>query len=301
MPTTPRVYCALCDGELVGNRKSPGSTRPFHPSYRVICDAFGAQLSTNSHAMCNACTFKAKIMGVYYHNQLARALKVRVLPNKRTGHRKKTVSVSHQDGATVSKTVQNQARQRNISDEIPLYNIREEEELEAWSDDPYGFEPVERKRKMTRSYQIVKDLEADVTVRKGLSGYGLFAKTAVEKEGVIIEYTGDVVSRRGGKKRQKVYDLYGLEKDFILALSNGDRIDATSGGSAARFANHSCEPNSYFEEYEDERGDIFVFLTALEDIPAFSEITVKYSLKSTGDPTKLMKCACGARKCAKFI
>ncbi|KAK3371631.1 hypothetical protein B0T24DRAFT_629851 [Lasiosphaeria ovina] len=72
--------------------------------------------------------------------------------------------------------------------------------------------------------------------------------------------------------------------------SDGIRIDGTNG-SNAKFANHSCDPNSTIEKWKIS-GSTRFFLTSKTTILESQEVTFSY-----GDAFPLTKCLCGASKC----
>jgi uncharacterized protein len=74
-------------------------------------------------------------------------------------------------------------------------------------------------------------------------------------------------------------------------------IDAASRGNAARWINHSCDPNCETEETDDGR----VFIQALRDIKRGEELNYDYGLVIDERITPTLKrnyaCRCGAASC----
>jgi uncharacterized protein len=71
-------------------------------------------------------------------------------------------------------------------------------------------------------------------VRKTRIGLGLFAKTAFSKGGLVIEYTGALISnaaadRKGGR--------------YLFQVNSRWTVDGTGRENLSRYINHSCDPN----------------------------------------------------------
>jgi uncharacterized protein len=138
-------------------------------------------------------------------------------------------------------------------------------------------------------------------VRKsGIHGRGVFALTTLPKGARIIEYRGrrtswDEAMARGDS------DPNDPAHTFLFGLDDGRVIDARLGGNAARWINHSCDPNC--EAFEDDAARIFV--EARRTIRPGEELTYDYRLVVEGPMTKRERaqyaCRCGARKCRGFL
>ena len=83
---------------------------------------------------------------------------------------------------------------------------------------------------------------------------------------------------------------------MLFSLDSGDTIDASVGGNAARFINHSCAPNC---EAIQEGDRIFIF--AIQNIPPGAELAYDYALQIEANPTparlRQYGCRCGAPTC----
>jgi SET domain-containing protein len=134
-------------------------------------------------------------------------------------------------------------------------------------------------------------------VRKSaIHGRGVFALSVIPKGACIAEYKGrrtswdEATARLDGDGNDPAHT-------FLFGLEDGRVIDARIGGNAARWINHSCEPNC--EAYEDNTKRIFV--ETLRTIRPGEEITYDYRLAVEGQMTKREKeqyaCHCGARRC----
>ena len=78
-------------------------------------------------------------------------------------------------------------------------------------------------------------------------GSGIFARKNIPKGTQIIEYVGEVISRREGTKRaekqSKLSKKNGGGAVYIFELNNGKDLDGNFQHNTARLINHSCEPN----------------------------------------------------------
>jgi SET domain-containing protein len=128
-------------------------------------------------------------------------------------------------------------------------------------------------------------------------GRGVYAARSLKAGERIIEYKGERISWKEADRRPPS-DPDDPNHTFFFALSDGKTvIDAGSGGNAARWINHSCEPNCETEETDDGR----VFIQAVRDIRRGEELNYDYGLVVDGRITPRLKrdyaCRCGARGC----
>jgi len=131
--------------------------------------------------------------------------------------------------------------------------------------------------------------------RSGIHGRGVFAKENIRKGKVIVEYKGR--RRTWNEARERANSDPGdPAHTFLFELNDGRVIDAGTRGNAARWINHSCEPNC--RTFED---DGRVFVEAKRRILAGEELCYDYRLIPDGRLNKKERaqyaCRCGARKC----
>jgi len=76
-------------------------------------------------------------------------------------------------------------------------------------------------------------------------GRGVYATARIPAGTRIIEYTGELISEAEGERRYPTPPdgNEDPEHTYLLTLDAERVIDANVGGNAARFINHSCEPN----------------------------------------------------------
>lgn len=133
-------------------------------------------------------------------------------------------------------------------------------------------------------------------VRKSaIHGTGVFAARPIAKGKRILEYTGERLTDEEADLRSD--ELQGEGALVVLfALDDGTCLDGGSGGSDARFVNHSCEPNC---ESVEEEGRIF--LEAVRRIRPGEELTYDYHLQREGRRTAAVlrryACRCGTPAC----
>ena len=128
-----------------------------------------------------------------------------------------------------------------------------------------------------------------------IHGRGTFATDLIRKGTRIIEYRGarstmEVACQRPATDPNNPYHT------FIFEISDGTVIDASIAGNAARWINHSCEPNCEAIEDDDR-----VFIHATRTIYPGEELAYDYRLSVDGRITprvrKAFFCACGADFC----
>ena len=135
-----------------------------------------------------------------------------------------------------------------------------------------------------------------VVRKSAIHGRGVFALTRLPKGTRIVEYRGRRTSWEEATSLPES-DPGNPAHTFLFGLEDGRVIDPRRGGNAARWINHSCDPNC--EAFEDEARRIF--LEARRTIRAGEELTYDYQLAVEGplskDERAQYACRCGARKC----
>uniref|UniRef100_A0A3P8S9I3 [histone H3]-lysine(4) N-methyltransferase n=1 Tax=Amphiprion percula TaxID=161767 RepID=A0A3P8S9I3_AMPPE len=140
--------------------------------------------------------------------------------------------------------------------------------------------------------------EAVGVYRSSIHGRGLFCKRNIDAGEMVIEYAGTVIRSVLTDKREKYYDGKGIGC-YMFRIDDFDVVDATMQGNAARFINHSCEPNCYSRVINvDGRKHIVIF--ALRKIYRGEELTYDYKFPIEDESNKL-HCNCGARRCRRFL
>uniref|UniRef100_A0A3B5JYT2 [histone H3]-lysine(4) N-methyltransferase n=1 Tax=Takifugu rubripes TaxID=31033 RepID=A0A3B5JYT2_TAKRU len=140
--------------------------------------------------------------------------------------------------------------------------------------------------------------EAVGVYRSAIHGRGLFCKRNIEAGEMVIEYAGIVIRSVLTDKREKYYDSKGIGC-YMFRIDDFDVVDATMHGNAARFINHSCEPNCYSRVINVE-GRKHIVIFALRKIYRGEELTYDYKFPIE-DASNKLNCNCGARRCRRFL
>jgi SET domain-containing protein len=132
--------------------------------------------------------------------------------------------------------------------------------------------------------------------RSPVHGNGVFATRRIPEGTRILEYKGERTSWKKALKRE-AHDPDNPYHTFFFSLDDGRVIDGGVQGNAARWINHSCDPNCEASEDDDNR----VFIHALRDIEAGEELNYDYGLVVDERRTPALKraygCRCGAGAC----
>nr|XP_015192943.1 PREDICTED: histone-lysine N-methyltransferase 2A isoform X3 [Lepisosteus oculatus] len=140
--------------------------------------------------------------------------------------------------------------------------------------------------------------EAVGVYRSAIHGRGLFCKRNIDAGEMVIEYSGNVIRSVLTDKREKYYDGKGIGC-YMFRIDDYEVVDATMHGNAARFINHSCEPNCYSRVINID-GQKHIVIFALRKIYRGEELTYDYKFPIEDAGNKL-PCNCGAKKCRKFL
>lgn len=165
------------------------------------------------------------------------------------------------------------------------------------------------------------------TPEKG--GWGLRAKKSYNKGDVVVEYLGESLEYEAVAPRREQQQREGRQNYLVVLCENistkdyGKKqlhtcVDASSRGNAARFANHSCEPNMRPMPVRTGRCSPRLIFFAARAIAAGEELTISYG--SCGEPRGeagaagargagvaggagegRKACLCGAPTCGGFL
>jgi SET domain-containing protein len=134
-----------------------------------------------------------------------------------------------------------------------------------------------------------------VVRRSSIHGRGVFAALPIRKGERIIEYRGKRVDWDWASRKYAQHEDEPTHT-FLFELDDGRVIDANQGGNAARWINHSCNPNCQAIE-EDGR----VYIEALRSIKPGEELGYDYRIqleeRITPAEKKRWPCYCGSKKC----
>jgi uncharacterized protein len=130
-------------------------------------------------------------------------------------------------------------------------------------------------------------------------GCGVFAVRDIPAGTRIIEYAGEVITKREAEKRgAEQVGRAARDGDaavYIFILNRRHDIDGNFPWNTARLINHSCSPNCETEICGHER----IWVVALRDIAAGEELFFDYrfDLESFEDHP----CRCGSPECFGYI
>lgn len=146
-----------------------------------------------------------------------------------------------------------------------------------------------------RYRNLRKKVKQTVGVYKSsIHGMGLFCKQPIDPAEMVIEYAGTVIRSALTDKREKYYNSKNIGC-YMFRIDEHEVVDATMSGNAARFINHSCEPNCYSKIITvDGRKKIIIF--ARRRIVPGEELTYDYKFPIE-DASAKIPCNCGAPQC----
>ena len=136
--------------------------------------------------------------------------------------------------------------------------------------------------------------------RSGIQGKGAFATRFIRSGTRLIEYTGERLTDAEADARYPEDDESGKHHTFLFSIGDDLNIDAAVGGNAARFINHSCDPNCD-AIVEDER----LWIETIRDVRRGEELAYDYAFvleeRHSPEAKKRYPCYCGAAKCRGTI
>jgi len=120
--------------------------------------------------------------------------------------------------------------------------------------------------------------------RSRVHGFGVFAREAINKNRRIIDYAGELVRNNQCEAREERYLAQGCI--WVFRVNRRWSRDAGVGGNIARFINHSCRPNCWFEI-----AGTTIWIRASKSIRAGEELTYDYA--TVGERTIPCRCRPG--------
>lgn len=122
--------------------------------------------------------------------------------------------------------------------------------------------------------------------RSRLHGCGVFAGEPIKKNRRIIDYAGELIRNSDSGEREARYLEQGCI--WVFRINRAWSRDAAVGGNIARFINHSCTPNCWFEVV-----DKTIWIRASRFIRKGEELTYDYA--TIGDHTIACRCRPGCQ------
>ena len=121
-----------------------------------------------------------------------------------------------------------------------------------------------------------------------IHGLGLFAGRDISGGEIVLEYSGEKISKAESIQRCSE------ENSFVFYLDEQFDLDGNTESNPARFLNHSCSPNCVVEKIEGR-----LLVVAQRAVAAAEELTFNYSYDLTDYHEH--PCNCGAERCVGFI
>lgn len=157
-------------------------------------------------------------------------------------------------------------------------------------------------------------------------GWGLRSLDPIRAGTFICEYAGEVIDRakvnkNGGYNDEYVFDTsriynpfkWNYEPSLLDEISSSSEdytipspliISSKNFGNVARYMNHSCSPNVFWQPVlyaENNQYFLHIAFFALRHIPPMAELTYDYGCSDHADgssaPQGRKKCLCGSAKC----
>ena len=134
--------------------------------------------------------------------------------------------------------------------------------------------------------------------RSTIHGRGLYARCAIPKDTLVIEYVGERITKAESDRRDAERcarrDGGGDGCVYIFELNKRHDLDGDVAWNPARLINHSCEPNC---EPQGIRGKIWIVAT--RDIAAGEELLYDYGFDY--ENWRDHPCRCGVEACFGYI
>jgi len=121
---------------------------------------------------------------------------------------------------------------------------------------------------------------------------GAFAIRDIPKGTQIIQYKGKLISKELSERISSKHREKG--ELWVFTLSETQDVDGSRQGNAARYINHSCEPNCEAVNYDNEE----IWIEAKQDIKKGEELTYNYGFE---EPDEAFPCLCQSKNCKKWI
>lgn len=132
--------------------------------------------------------------------------------------------------------------------------------------------------------RAARKLPRIVRRRSKVHGFGVFALEPITKNRRVIDYAGELIRNDRSEGREERYLAEGCI--WVFRVNRAWSRDAAVGGNVARFINHSCTPNCWFEI-----ADRTIWIRASRTIRRGEELTYDYA--TIGERTIPCRCRTG--------
>jgi len=130
---------------------------------------------------------------------------------------------------------------------------------------------------------------------------GIFALNEIPAKKNIIEYTGELISKKEGTRREEE----SIEKSktdpskagtYIIEIDEENDLDGDVKENYAKYINHSCEPNCEFDIVGKK-----VLVNTIKKIKEGEELLLNYGFEWNEKEFHKHPCKCGSQNCAGYI
>jgi uncharacterized protein len=155
---------------------------------------------------------------------------------------------------------------------------------------PSGLKPSPRKAGPIESRYTAFRLRIR---RSRIHGFGVFALEVIPKGKLVVEYSGELISRAAARRRFLRAWFSRGRRLYLARLNSYWVVDGAQGGSGAELINHSCDPNLQWKRFGGR-----LFFVARRRIRRGEELLLDYSFRKDGPR---VVCRCGAASCRGTI
>ncbi|MEM7383949.1 MAG: SET domain-containing protein-lysine N-methyltransferase, partial [Verrucomicrobiota bacterium] len=128
----------------------------------------------------------------------------------------------------------------------------------------------------------------------GIHQKGVFARTKISKDTLIIQYVGEKItkseSERRGWAQMEHSENTGDAAVYIFDLDRKHDLDGNFPYNTARLINHTCDPNCEAQNLDGE-----IWIVALREIKKGEELGFDYGFDL--ESFEEHPCLCGSPKC----
>lgn len=127
---------------------------------------------------------------------------------------------------------------------------------------------------------FTKDWESSIKVKKSvIHGKGMFAKTDIPKDELVIVIRGEVISGKECERRE-------WEENNVYIFWNGRTYIDTVDTKIIKYINHDCDPNCEVFERDKES----LNLVSIKEIKKGEEITMDYGYEEIYEDCNCRTC-----------
>ena len=137
--------------------------------------------------------------------------------------------------------------------------------------------------------------------KSSIHGSGIVATASIKKNKKIIEYIGEIISKKEGDRRSAERIKKYLNKKnegsvYVFELNSKYDIDGSPKYNKARFINHSCNPNCEVDIIKNQ-----IWISSIKNIKKGEELFYDYGYPFDKDDYHDHPCKCKSKKCIGYI